>query len=78
MHGDRYNYSKSNYISVDDNVTIICNTHGEFVQVAYSHINGQGCPKCGIEKRATNRTNNTEEFIRKSIENMEINMIIVK
>jgi very-short-patch-repair endonuclease len=68
MHGDRYNYSKSNYISVDDNVTIICNTHGEFVQVAYSHINGQGCPTCGIEKRATNRTNNTEEFIRKSIE----------
>lgn len=67
-HGDRYNYSKSNYISVDDKVTIICNTHGEFNQVAYSHINGQGCPTCGLERRAKNRTENIEYFIRKSIE----------
>ena len=45
-HGDKYDYSKCNYISIDDKLTIICKKHGEFNQVAYSHIIGQGCPIC--------------------------------
>jgi very-short-patch-repair endonuclease len=66
-HGDKYDYSKCNYISIDDKLTIICKKHGEFNQVAYSHINGQGCPTCGIIQRANIRKSNTKEFIEKSI-----------
>lgn len=46
VHKGLYNYSKSEYTGALDNVTIICNKHGEFQQSPSSHINGQGCPKC--------------------------------
>jgi len=65
-HGELYDYSKSEYTGIDDEITIICIIHGEFNQVAYSHINGQGCPTCGIIKRGINRTSNTDEFIEKA------------
>jgi very-short-patch-repair endonuclease len=67
-HGNRYDYSKCNYISIDDKLTIICSIHGEFQQVAYSHISGQGCKKCGVIKRGEMRRSNTEEFIEKAIQ----------
>jgi len=67
IHGEKYNYSKSNYISMDDKITIICKIHGEFSQVAYSHITGQGCKKCGIIQRANSRKSNTVDFIEKAI-----------
>lgn len=46
VHNDAYNYSKINYTGVDNKVTIICKKHGEFEQVAYSHIKGHGCRTC--------------------------------
>ena len=47
IHGDKYNYSKVNYVNCMSKVCIICSEHGEFWQVPYSHLNGNGCPKCG-------------------------------
>jgi len=67
IHGDRYDYSKSNYISIDDEITIICKIHGEFSQVSYSHITGKGCKKCGIIRRANIRKSNTDDFVKKAI-----------
>ena len=46
VHGDKYNYSKSKYITTDDKIEIICPDHGSFFQVAYTHLNGTGCPTC--------------------------------
>lgn len=46
VHGDRYNYSKVNYIDTEKKVCIICNEHGEFWQSPYAHLHGHGCPKC--------------------------------
>ena len=56
-HGNRYDYSKVNYINRKTKVCIICPTHGEFWQRAGDHLNGQGCPKCtgkniSLKKRA--------------------------
>ena len=47
----RYNYSKTNYIHSEEYVVIICPLHGEFKQLAYSHITGKqsGCPHCANE-----------------------------
>ena len=45
-HGDRYDYSKVNYIGSRDNVLIICKKHGEFQQISSAHKKGAGCPKC--------------------------------
>jgi len=45
-HGDKYNYSKVKYNSRCDKIIIICPRHGEFKQIAYTHMRGHGCSKC--------------------------------
>lgn len=45
--GDKYDYSKVEYINIDTNVLIICPIHGEFYQTPYQHLKSHtGCPKC--------------------------------
>ena len=46
VHGNKYDYSKVNYINSHSMVKIICPKHGEFELIAYAHLNGQGCKKC--------------------------------
>lgn len=46
IHGDKYNYSKTIYISRRKSVIIICPIHGEFSQTADGHLAGKGCKKC--------------------------------
>ena len=48
VHGDKYDYSKVEFVRTDRKVCIICPIHGEFWQTPYKHMTmGQGCPKCG-------------------------------
>ena len=49
IHGDIYDYSKTKYKGIFDKVTITCNKHGEFEQVAKVHLMGSGCPKCALK-----------------------------
>lgn len=51
-HNNKYDYSKTRYISSRDTVTITCPVHGDFEQIARNHLFGQGCPKCFFEKSA--------------------------
>jgi very-short-patch-repair endonuclease/Zn finger protein HypA/HybF involved in hydrogenase expression len=46
IHGDLYDYSKVTYNGCGSDVTIICKTHGEFVQPVKRHLEGGICPKC--------------------------------
>lgn len=62
IHGNKYDYSISNYINKRTKITIICPTHGKFDQEAGSHIGGSSCPVCMNVHRPT-----TEEFINKAI-----------
>ncbi len=62
-HGDKYDYSKVEYRGVDAKVTIICQEHGEFQQIAYDHMNGRGCARCGAIKCATSNRHDLEQFI---------------
>ena len=45
-HGDKYDYSKVEYVNAITKVCIICHEHGEFWQTPHMHTKGQGCPKC--------------------------------
>lgn len=47
VHGDKYDYSKVNYVNNREKVCIICPEHGEFMQKPLDHIHGSGCPECG-------------------------------
>lgn len=49
VHGDRYDYSKVNYVDSHTKVCIICPEHGEFWQQPNCHLNGRGCKKCSIK-----------------------------
>lgn len=67
IHGDKYVYSKVNYINAKTPVTIICPIHGEFEQSPDDHANGgSGCPVCAQENRIKLRKSNTLEFIKKA------------
>jgi hypothetical protein len=46
VHGNKYDYSKVNYINSQEKVCIVCHEHGEFWQLPFKHLKGQGCPKC--------------------------------
>ena len=61
VHGDNYDYSKTNYVNSYTKVIIICKEHGEIEQVPSSHLSGQGCYKCG-----KNTLKTSEEFITDS------------
>ena len=50
VHGDKYDYSKVNYVDAHTKVCITCQEHGDFWQMPYSHLNGKGCAICGREK----------------------------
>ena len=66
IHNKKYDYSKVKYDGYKSQITIICPTHGEFKQLASDHINGHGCPICGIEMSKKNKSLTTEEFITKA------------
>lgn len=39
VHGDRYDYSKVNYINSNNKIIIICKNHGEFQQLpCHNHL----------------------------------------
>lgn len=45
-HGNRYDYSKYEHVSVNKKAKVICKTHGEFWILPLHHKKGVGCPKC--------------------------------
>lgn len=61
IHGDRYDYSQTQYSMNKAHITIICADHGPFSQIAAVHLRGNGCPECGGNKK-----HSTESFIEKA------------
>jgi hypothetical protein len=62
IHGDKYDYSKVEYVNQTTKVCIICPIHGEFWQTPKLHMNGRGCPKCGnitIREKLSNKKKST-------------------
>lgn len=51
VHGDRFDYSKVDYVDYNIDVTIVCKKHGEFKQKANDHLSGRSCKKCYDERR---------------------------
>jgi len=53
VHGDKYDYSKSEYINAKTKIIIICPKHGEFEQKPNNHLGGQRCGECFGNKKNT-------------------------
>lgn len=46
IHGNRYDYSESVYVTDRAKIKIKCQEHGIFEQNPNTHLSGSGCPKC--------------------------------
>lgn len=67
VHGDKYDYSKANYVNAHTKVCITCQEHGDFWQMPYSHLNGKGCAICGREKTINCKRLSQDVVIEKMI-----------
>ena len=47
LYGDKYVYSKVNYVNALEKVCIICPEHGEFMATPHDFLRGHSCPECG-------------------------------
>jgi hypothetical protein len=51
IHGEKYDYSKVNYITLYNEIEIICPKHGSFYQKPTVHIHAKSnCPECNVSK----------------------------
>lgn len=66
VHDDTYDYTKTVYKSNKSNVIITCRKHGDFKQIARSHLRGSKCPLCQNELSSKRLTLTLEQFIEKS------------
>lgn len=61
--GDRWDYSKTEYVRSNEAVTITCRVHGDFKQSPKNHLVPQvGCPTC----RADASSLSTEDFLTRA------------
>ena len=54
VHGDKYDYTETQYVRSKSKVSIKCNTHGNVLNITpNAHLMGVGCPICGYETVST-------------------------
>ena len=66
VHGERYDYSKVEYVDNKTKVCIICPIHGVFYQRPLDHLHGHECSECGKKKNIESRRKTIETFIDES------------
>ena len=65
VHGDKYDYSKVEYVNNHTKVCIICREHGEFWQTPDKHLNSFGCRLCSNEHRSASKKKTTDSIIER-------------
>lgn len=69
IHGNKFDYSKVQYIGSHTKVCIICPEHGEFYQSPTNHLSGNGCAKCAAQySRGKYRLTTVETFLAQAKE----------
>lgn len=65
VHGNKYDYSKVEYINNRTPVCIICPIHGKFWQIPYSHLKG-GCLLCGYNSMSKSKMKDLNVMLDKA------------
>ena len=68
VHGDKYDYSLTEYNGNKEKITVICKKHGKFNIRADHHLQGQGCRECAIEENANNKRSNKDDLVNRANE----------
>ena len=61
VHGNKYDYSQSEYKNYHTKLKILCSSHGPFFQSPANHLKGHGCIECGGKRKL-----HLSEFINKA------------
>ena len=62
-YGDKYSYSKVNYINSETKVCITCPKHGDFWITPAHFLNGEKCRQCALEESSISQRKDVNEFI---------------
>ena len=65
-HGDKYDYSTTQYKGTDAKVTIVCPEHGAFEQRACNHLLGRGCNRCSVDRNQQAQRLSQEAFVERA------------
>jgi hypothetical protein len=64
IHGNKFDYSRVEYMGSHSKVSIICPEHGEFGQSPTNHLSGNGCRECASKyKRGKYRLTTIGTFL---------------
>ena len=66
LYGNKYDYSKVEYVNAKTKVCIICPKHGEFWQTPDNLLHNHSCQKCSNEKVGKINSINAIDFIEKA------------
>lgn len=68
IHGNKFDYTLTNYINNRTAIKIICPIHGLFEQMPNVHIKAKsGCPKCRYDYSSKSLRKTTKSFIEKAM-----------
>lgn len=66
-HGNKFDYSKVNYINNNTNIEIICKKHGNFFMRPKVHLRSNtGCVKCSNDLKSLKNRISYEEFVKRA------------
>lgn len=68
IHNNKYGYDNTIYNNSWSKIIATCFEHGNFEINASSHLQGIGCPECGLILIANKLSSNKDEFIQKAIQ----------
>lgn len=66
VHGGLYSYYNTEYTGAHKSVTVTCDEHGDFTQIANNHLRGVGCSKCADGVMSNLRRLSKSQFIIKA------------
>ena len=66
IHGNRYDYSKVEYVNNHTPVKIVCPIHGVFEQRPNNHLHNNDCPKCARATQSARQAMSQEVWIERA------------
>ena len=54
-YGNTFDYAKTQYVKMQDEIVITCRKHGDFTLLAANHLVGSICPECSTIKKAESK-----------------------
>jgi len=68
VHNNYYSYGKTNFVRAANKVVITCPKHGDYEQIANTHLSGSGCNRCALDKASNSLRWNNNIFINRARE----------